>query len=201
MGVLNRAADRDLPEADLADAEPLRRRRARLSWVVAAAVLLAGSVGVALVTSQSLSKSPDTVKLAGNAKTFRLDDVRPGEPPVRLLDFRGKPVVLNFFGSWCPPCLRELPDLQAVSERYRGKVAFIGVTFNDTRPGAQEVLRKAGVTYPAGFDPDNEVALRYALRGMPTTVFISADGKLLERAEKELTEPQLDSIIERLFFS
>ena len=201
MGLLNRAAPRDLPEEDLVDPAPPRPRRSRAWWVVALVLLVGGSVGVALATSESLSRSPATVKLAGPAKAFRLEDVRPGEPPVRLLDFRGTPVVLNFFGSWCPPCLRELPDLQAVSERYKGKVAFIGVTFNDTRPGAREVLRRAGVTYPAGFDPDNEVALRYALRGMPTTVFISADGKLLERAEKELTEQQLESIIRRLFFS
>lgn len=201
MGLLNRRADRQLDAADLVEADPPRRRRSRLWWVAIAAVLLGGSVGVTLFTSQSLSRSPDTLKLAGNARSFRLEDVRPGRPAVRLLDFRGTPVVLNFFGSWCPPCLRELPDLQAVSERYEGRVAFVGVTFNDTRPAAEEVLRKAGVTYPAGFDPNNEVALQYALRGMPTTVFISPEGKLLERAERELTERQLDAIIERLFLS
>lgn len=159
-------------------------------------------MGVAFATGDNLAK-PDkkTVKLAGAAKIFSLDDVRPGHPPVRLLDFQGKPVVLNFFGSWCSPCLREMPDFQAVSERYHGRVAFVGVTVSDTRPEAEAVLKRTGVTYPAGFDPESKVALAYGLTGMPTTVFISSKGRVLERAEGELTEPQLEKILERLYFS
>lgn len=201
MNELPAVANRKRPEADLAEpVDPRPRRRLRW-WVLGAVVLLVASIGVALATSRTLSQPPGTVKLSGGAKIFRLEEVRKGRPDVALLDFQGKPVVLNFFGSWCPPCLRELPDIQAVSERYEGRVAFVGVTFNDTRPGAREALRRAGVTYPAGFDPENRVALAYGLRAMPTTVFISPQGKLLERAEKELNERQLESIIERLFFS
>lgn len=164
-------------------------------------VLIAGSVGVAFATSDRLSRSPKTVKLAGAAPIFRLEEVRKGRPAVRLSQFKGRPVVINFFGSWCPPCLRELPDFQAVSERYKGKVVFIGVTNNDTRPGAVRVLERSGVTYRAAFDAKGEVAFDYALRAMPTTVFVSPKGKLLERAERALSEQQLETIIERLFFS
>ena len=57
----------------------------------------------------------------GRAKTFTLDDVRAGRPPVALEALRGKPVVLNFFASWCGPCMREMPALQAMSERYQGQ--------------------------------------------------------------------------------
>ena len=157
---------------------------------------------VSFATADDLAK-PDkkTVKQAGAAKIFSLDDVRPGQPPVRLLDFQGKPVVLNFFGSWCAPCLREMPDFQAVSERYQGRVAFVGVTVSDTQPAAEEVVKRTGVTYPSAFDPENKVALAYGVKGMPTTVFISPRGRLLERADGELNEPQLEKIIERLFFS
>lgn len=185
---------------DLNETVAPERRRSPWRWILGATVLVAISVAVTLTTADNLSKSTGTVKLTGPAKIFKLDDVRDGAEPVRLLDYAGTPVVLNFFGSWCPPCLREMPDLQAVSERYRGKVAVIGVTFQDTRPEALDVLRRAGVTYPAGWDPDSEVGVAYALSKMPTTVFISKDGTLLERAEKELSEQQLDSIIERLFF-
>ena len=186
--------------AAVADDEPRRRRR--LLWLVGAVVLVAGSVWGAFATADDLAKSDEkTVKLAGAAKIFSLEEVRPGRAPVRLLDFQGKPVVLNFFGSWCAPCLREMPDFQAVSQRYHGKVAFVGVTFSDTRPQAEEVLERTGVTYPAGFDPENKVAMAYGLRRMPTTVFISPKGTLLERAEGELNEPQLEKILERLYFS
>lgn len=180
--------------------EPVPHRRRRLLWWLGAVVLVAGSVGVAFATSDELSKSDrKTAPLAGAAKTFNLDDVRPDHPNVRLLDFRGQPVVINFFGSWCPPCLREMPDFQAVSERHKGKVAFIGVTVSDTRPAAEDVLKETGVTYPAAFDPENKVALAYGVTGMPTTVFISAKGELLQRASGELSEPQLESILERLY--
>jgi thiol-disulfide isomerase/thioredoxin len=191
----------DLPELDPVQEDAPRRRR-RLLWLLGALVLVGGSVGVAFATSDDLAKPDrDTVKLAGAAKIFSLEDVRPGHPPVRLLDFQGKPVVLNFFGSWCSPCLREMPDFQAVAQRYKGRVAFVGVTFSDTRPQAEAVLHRTGVTYPAAFDPESKVALAYGLTGMPTTVFISPQGKLLERAQGELNEPQLEKILERLYFS
>jgi thiol-disulfide isomerase/thioredoxin len=198
---------KDLTESDPV-AEPAPRRRHRLLWWLGAALALVGGCVVFLVfvfpwISDDLAEDDGkTVKLAGAAKIFSLEDVRPGHPPVRLLDFRGKPVVLNFFGSWCSPCLREMPDFQAVSERYHGKVAFIGVTVSDPqRPPAEEVVKRTGVTYPAGFDPENKVALAYGLTGMPTTVFISPKGQVLERAQGELNERQLEKILERLYFS
>lgn len=191
---------------DLADLDPVAEaipgRRRRLAWLLGAVALVAGSVGVAFSTSDNLAEPDrDTIELTGAARIFSLEDVRPGHPPVRLLDFQGQPVVLNFFGSWCPPCLREMPEFQAVAERYEGRVAFIGVTFQDTRAQAEEVLRRTGVTYPAAFDPENKVALAYGLTGMPTTVFISPDGQLLEMAKGELNEVQLENILERLYFS
>lgn len=192
--------DRNQAELDpMVEAAPRHRRR--LMWLLGAAALVAGSVGVAFATGDDLAQPDrDTIELTGPARIFSLDDVRPGRPPVRLLDFRGQPVVLNFFGSWCPPCLREMPDFQAVAERYEGRVAFIGVTFQDTRAQAEAVLRRTGVTYPAAFDPENKVALAYGLTGMPTTVFISPEGQLLEQAQGELNERQLTAILERLYF-
>jgi thiol-disulfide isomerase/thioredoxin len=191
----------DMADLDLA-AEEVPRRRRRLLWLLGGVALVAGSVGVAFTTADDLAK-PDrkTTKQAGAAKIFALEEVRRGRPTVRLLDYQGKPVVLNFFGSWCPPCLREMPDFQAVADRYKGRVAFVGVTVSDTRPQAEEVLRRTGVTYPAAFDPENKVALAYGLTGMPTTVFISPKGELLERAQGEINEPQLEKILERLYFS
>ncbi len=200
IGLLPRKNKTAVERVDLNETVEPERRRSAWWWIGGVTLLVIVSVAVTLTTSENLSKSTGTIKLTGSAKIFKLDDVREGHKPVRLLDFAGTPVVLNFFGSWCPPCLREMPDLQAVSERYQGKVAVIGVTFQDTRSKALDVLRRSGVTYPAGWDPDDEVAVQYALSKMPTTVFISKDGKLLERAEKELSEQQLDSIIERLFF-
>ena len=117
-----------------------------------------------------------------------------------LKDYAGKVVVLNFFASWCNPCIRELPALQAMSQRYKGRVHFVGVTFSDRREAAKSVLDRAGVEYPAAFDPSmSDVAYDYAVRVMPTTFFIGADGNLVERKDGEINEVQLRTVIDRLF--
>lgn len=188
------------PGPDLVEATP-SRRRSKLWWLLGVVVLGAGAWVVTVVAEDDLAKS-ETIKLRPDAApAFTLDEVRKDRPDVSLAAYAGKPVVLNFFGSWCAPCLRELPDFQAVAERYEGKVSFLGVAVEDTRKGAADVLHKTGVTYPAGFDTGSDTLVDYAVRGMPTTVFISADGKLLERAERALSESQLEAIIVRLFGS
>lgn len=191
---------RDIP--DLLEPETPDPRRRRWGWWLLAGVVLVGAaVGVALATGDSLGKVPGTIRLSGEAKTFSLDDVRADRPPVSLEALRGKPVVLNFFASWCGPCVREMPALQAMSVRYKGRVHFVGVTFNDGREAAKGVLERTGVTYPAAFDAKSELANDYGIRVMPTTVFISADGNLVERKDGEISENQLRTVIDRLFGS
>ena len=189
----------DIP--DLLEPEaPVARRRRWGWWVLAGVVLVAMAVGVAINAGDDLGKVPGTIRLTGEAKTFSLDDVRPERPPVSLESFRGKPVVLNFFASWCQPCIRELPAMQAMAERYKGKVAFVGVTFSDRRDAAKGVLDRAGVQYPAAFDSSmSDVAYDYAVRVMPTTFFIGPDGNLVERKDGEINEVQLRTVIDRLF--
>lgn len=200
MRTLRRQAAPDVP--DLLEVEPAAPRRRRwLWWLAAAVVLVAAAVGVSQATGDNLSRAPGTIRLTGAAKTFSLDDVRAGRPPVALESFRGRPVVLNFFGSWCPPCVRELPALEAMSERYRGRVQFVGVTFNDSREAARGLLDRARVTYPAAFDAKSDLAYDYGIQGMPTTLFIGPEGNLLEGKKGEFSEPQLQAVIDRLFGS
>ena len=188
----------DIPDL-LEPEEPAPRRRRWGWWLVAGVVLVVAAVGVAISTDDNLGKVPGTIKLTGEAKGFTLEDVRVGRPPVSLEALRGKPVVLNFFASWCGPCIREMPALQAMAERYKGRVHFVGITFNDRRKEAAGVLERTGVAYPAAFDPASEVANDYALRVMPTTFFIGPDGNLIERKDGEISEVQLRTVIERLF--
>ena len=200
MRTLRRQPAADVP--DLLEVEPVAPRRRRwVWWAAAGVVLVAAAVGVSQATGDNLSKTPGTIRLTGAAKTFSLDDVRAGRPAVSLEAFRGKPVVLNFFGSWCPPCVRELPALQAMAERYRGRVQFVGVTFNDSRDSARSLLDRSGVTYPAAFDAKSDLAYDYGIQGMPTTLFIGPDGNLVEGKKGEFSEPQLQAVIDRLFGS
>ena len=88
--------------------------------------------------------------------------------------------------------------LEKAHRRTAGGVAFIGVAVNDSRSAARETLDHAGVSYPAGVDPDGAVAGSYRVRGMPTTVFIGADGRALGRVEGALTPKALDRWLDRL---
>jgi thiol-disulfide isomerase/thioredoxin len=190
----------DVP--DLIEPEAVVPRPRRWGWwLLSVAVLVSAVAAAGVTTDDRLSKVPGTMRLTGAAKTFALDDVRSGHPAVSLEALRGKPVVLNFFGSWCPPCVREMPALEAMSQRYRGRVQFVGVTFNDAREAARGLLERAGVTYPAAFDAKSDLAYDYGIRGMPTTVFSDPGGNLVEGKKGEFSEVQLRTTIDRLFGS
>jgi thiol-disulfide isomerase/thioredoxin len=89
----------------------------------------------------------------------------------------GRPTVVNFFAAWCDPCKKELPNLTALA-RTSPSVTFIGVDVADSRSNATDLLASAGVVYSAGYDPDRAVARRYHVAGIPTTVFVRADGRI-----------------------
>ena len=176
---------------------PGRGARARLPLPMVA-VALAALAGLAAVAVSRGGDGAASSSLAGSvAPAFALDDVRSPGTPVTLGE-PGKPMVLNFFASWCVPCREELPLLERASRRSGGAVSFVGVDVNDSRRGATAMLDEAGVTFPAGYDPDRSVATRYALRGMPTTVFIDAGGRVAEVAHGRLTAADLDRRLARL---
>ena len=112
---------------------------------------------------------------------------------VSLGDFRGRPVVMNFFASWCPPCRDELPILSAAQRRLGGSVVFLGIDVADSTPAALDLVRASGVTYPLGVDPDYKVAdSLYHLRGLPSTVFIDAKGNVAATVLGQLSPRVLD---------
>ncbi|MBP3427576.1 MAG: redoxin domain-containing protein [Clostridia bacterium] len=102
--------------------------------------------------------------------------------PVSLKDFRGKPVVVNFFASWCGPCKMEMPDFEDCYKEYGDKVQFLMVNLcafgNDTKEAGKALVAQGGYTFPVLFDTDGDAALTYSIRSMPTTIFVSADGEL-----------------------
>jgi thiol-disulfide isomerase/thioredoxin len=124
-----------------------------------------------------------------------------GQPgsTIKLSDFRGRPVVVNFFASWCPPCREELPMLSAADRRLGGSVAFVGIDVSDTTQPALDLVHSSGVTYPAGVDPDYKVAdSTYHLRGLPSTVFIDAKGNINATVLGQLNSRVLDERLKAL---
>lgn len=110
------------------------------------------------------------------APDFALASVRAEDEILRLSDFRGRAVVVNFYASWCGPCRQELPDFEAVSQELSGEVAFIAVNVQESRGPALGILDDTGATFPAVLDSDGEVTRRYGVRGMPSTYLLDSGG-------------------------
>ena len=98
---------------------------------------------------------------------------------VRLSDFRGKVVFLNFWASWCPPCRAEARLLEQSWQRYKDQgVVFLGVDIQDTEEAARRFIQEFGITYMNGRDPKNRIAIDFGVYGIPETFFIDRDGQI-----------------------
>lgn len=182
---------------------PAPTTRPRRRWPRIAAITAVVSVGF-VVAVQARATLPPTAlaRTSGErAPSIRLPDLVDAAQTVELSDVAGRPVVLNFWASWCVPCRREMPAFQAVHERLGDQVAFLGVNHQDSRSDALALLAETGVTYPSGHDPQGNVARAYGLFGMPTTVFISPDGDILARRTGEMSADELRRTIDELLLN
>ena len=113
-----------------------------------------------------------------------------------VADYEGTPLVVNFFASWCPPCVREMPEFQDVFERLGGQVAFLGLSQDQSPQDALALVEATGVTYDVGWDLDLEVYGATGSIAMPTTAFVSPSGELLDTFAGALDAEALAELIE-----
>jgi cytochrome c biogenesis protein CcmG, thiol:disulfide interchange protein DsbE len=120
------------------------------------------------------------------------------EGPVRLSDFRGKPLVLTFFASWCHPCEQEMPLLEAAHREDQDEFGVLAVSYEDLRADSRSFVDRLGVTYPIALDPDGVVKRSYGITGIPQTFFVDADGVLRDRVYGITSQRALDEPLEAL---
>jgi cytochrome c biogenesis protein CcmG/thiol:disulfide interchange protein DsbE len=169
------------------------------AWVIligVAGVFVAGLLALLLI------RPPQKSLCEGIAPDWSLtlfDEHRGGweGATISAAELKGKPVVLNFWASWCKPCEEEAAALEAAWLKYRDQgVMFVGVDYLDQEPAAKRYLEKFAVSYPNGPDLASKISKRYTIRGVPETFFINPDGELVGcRKIGPLTPGELDQRI------
>ena len=173
-----------------------RRRAIRIAAGLAATVMLAactstgadeqtrsaGQAGYPDVPGNLTRVSPDQRKELPTVSGPALGSTE----SISTQEYRGKVVVINVWGSWCPPCRSEAPDLQAASVETKQDAQFVGVTSRDLDPApAEAFVRAAKITYPSIYDPSGKVLLGFARdlppSAIPSTMIIDTKGRLAAR--------------------
>ena len=137
--------------------------------LVAVAVAASGSAG-------SAGTAP-----APAAPAFSLPVLGHSGQKVALSNYAGRPLIVNFFASWCEPCQQETPLLARFYRTEHGKVAVVGLDENDVLGSAMSFTHKEGVGYPVGFDPEVIAASAYGVAGLPQTFFLNAKHRIVNR--------------------
>lgn len=151
-------------------------------------VFRSSSGGVSVDGAAALgAPAPDVEMTDFDGQTFTLDE------------YEGKPLVLNFWASWCPNCIAEMPDFERVSQAVRDEVVFLGVNQRDQHGAAVDLAEETGVTYRLARDPQGRVFDAFGGAGMPTSVFIDADGNVVDVVTGQLSVELLAQRIEQSF--
>ena len=141
-----------------------------------------GTVGE---VSAPLRSAPDFQLGLFDGGTFRLVDELG----------QGRPVLVNFWASWCGPCIEEAPVLEAGWQRYRDQVSFVGVDVQDTDADALTFIQKFHVSYPNGAGNSGPTSIAYGMRGVPESYFVAGDGRILRKWNGALSTADLERFL------
>jgi cytochrome c biogenesis protein CcmG, thiol:disulfide interchange protein DsbE len=167
----------------------LRRPSAARKFIYVAAVLIVVAVAAVIVSlaGAQAKKTPPPL-----AKSFSLTQLGHSGNHVSLAAYRGHPVIVNFFASWCTPCRHETPMLARFYSSMRGRVIVLGIDSNDQRAAALRFLAKTGVGYPVGFDPyPATTTTSYGVYALPQTFFLNAQHRIVSHILGPLTMKDL----------
>jgi cytochrome c biogenesis protein CcmG, thiol:disulfide interchange protein DsbE len=168
-----------------------RRMSGRSAAMLAVAVVAVSAIGGILVLTAGSSPAKTSSHAPVAAKPFSLAELGDPGHTLSLAGLAGKPVIINFFASWCAPCKHETPMLAQFYRAHDGKVLVIGVDSNDQASAALKFVKAEGVSYPVASDPTATVAVRYGVFGLPQTFFLNAQHKIVRHVIGDLTQAEL----------
>ncbi len=174
-----------------------RRRRYRPAYLAATiAIVVAACGGAAATETTAPGTSAGAEPVPASSTEFALFDGSRSS----LADFAGKPVVINFWASWCPSCVAEMATaFRPVAAELEGQVTFLGMNIQDEREKALALLDETGVEWVNAEDPTGALYVEFGGLGMPFTVYVDAAGDVVDTHNGPLSESQLRSAIAEHF--
>lgn len=180
-------------------------RRARRAKVVARArggalTLVLVAAAAALTFAFVRDVQPSGVAFAGDLRTGgTLEELRlpqlEGDGTIEYADYAERPLVINFFASWCPNCIAEMPDFERVHRLLGDDLAFLGVSQSDAPSASIDLARETGITYETATDERGEFFRAVGGVGMPTTIFVRPGGEIAEVWVGQLSADALQGLI------
>jgi len=155
----------------------------RKSAIAIVALIVIGFLGIlvwGMLNKQPITGLSGVTMVNRPAPDFSLTTFKGAT--ISLKDLRGKPVIVNFWASWCPPCRTEAPLLERTWRAYKNRgLIFLGINIQDREEDALSYIREFAITYPNGPDPTGEITINYGVSGLPVTFFISRKGEVVRR--------------------
>ncbi|AEH47705.1 TlpA disulfide reductase family protein [Parageobacillus thermoglucosidasius] len=157
-----------------------------------AVILLLAITGYGIWNALAAEKAKEVGLSVGNvAPDFSLRTL--DGQAVRLSDFRGKPVIVNFWTTWCPPCKKEMPDMEKFYKAYHSEVALLAVhlTSQDTRENAKSFVSEYQISFPVALDEKKKALKLYQIQTIPTSYIIDRDGVIRKKIVGPMTYKQM----------
>lgn len=177
----------------------VKKKRNRLIFRTAILAILFIAIIYAVVSN--LNKDNNIYDIGDQAPDFQLEQVNHNNEieTIRLSDFAGKGVMLNFWGTWCDPCEEEMPYMQELYPKYKEKgVEILAVVLNDTKFNVEQFVNKYDLTFPLPFDNRGAIQDLYKIGPIPSSYFISPDGEIVEKVDGALTLERLEGYLQQI---
>jgi cytochrome c biogenesis protein CcmG, thiol:disulfide interchange protein DsbE len=166
------------------------RQGRRVSRLVIAVTATCLALVVAVIVIDATT-SRATPHVDPRAPAFTLPSLRDPRQQVSLSSFAGRPLIVNFFASWCGPCKKETPLLARFYRQKAGTVVIVGVDANDKAPAARRLVQADAVGYPIAFESTPATADAYGVAAIPQTFFLNARHRIVKRIYGDVTMKEL----------
>ena len=160
------------------------------------------SSGIQANTKPQLTTTTSTAEAAGVTAQIAPDltftDLVTGKT-TKLSDLRDKPVYLNFWATWCPPCVKELPHIQAKYEQYKDRIHFLAISVDSEQEAPAQFISSKGYTFTVGYGNEREISRAYSIEAIPASYIIGTDGTIKAQIVGSMDEADLESFLQKAF--